>query len=207
MTAEGEEEQNSGEDPRMAFISQFCLKTMKQKSDKWSKMMSQEDNVVLLQDFLEKGDSRMLIVYVTPQGQLQPTAKFPTSTKNKAVYFIKRKPEAIKKDTVATLLVFGDMSYTPLDQLSSLVDAVSVYANTCDVLLVCYYFTQVMLPLLANDRNHHKWPRVVTADVMRNVTDLKGNVFVFSGQVKGKTLLPLPARSDNVAKAAERQEQ
>ena len=83
MAAEGEEEESSGEDPRMAFISQFCLKTMKQKADKWSKMMSQEDNVVLLQDFLEKGDSRMLIVYVTPQGQMQPTAEFPTSTKTK----------------------------------------------------------------------------------------------------------------------------
>ena len=109
MAAEGEEEESSGEDPRMAFISQFCLKTMKQKADKWSKMMSQEDNVVLLQDFLEKGDSRMLIVYVTPQGQMQPTAEFPTSTKTKAVYFIKRKPEAIRKETITTLLMFGDM--------------------------------------------------------------------------------------------------
>jgi len=126
MAAE-EEEQSSGEDPRMAFISQFCLKTMKQKADKWSKMMSQEDNVVLMQEFLEKGESRMLIVYVTPQGQLQPTVEFPTSTKNKAVYFIKRKPEAIKKETVQNLLMFGDMSYTPLDQLSSLVDAVSTF--------------------------------------------------------------------------------
>ena len=69
-----------------------------------------------------------------------------------------------------------------------------------------FHLLQVMLPLLANDRNHFKWPHVVTADVMRNVTDLKGNVFVFSGQVKGKTLLPLPARSDNVVRAAERQE-
>ena len=133
MAAEGEEEESSGEDPRMAFISQFCLKTMKQKADKWSKMMSQEDNVVLLQDFLEKGDSRMLIVYVTPQGQMQPTAEFPTSTKTKAVYFIKRKPEAIRKETITTLLMFGDMSYTPLDQLSLLVDAVS---NICDVHLL-----------------------------------------------------------------------
>ena len=133
MAAEGEEEESSGEDPRMAFISQFCLKTMKQKADKWSKMMSQEDNVVLLQDFLEKGDSRMLIVYVTPQGQMQPTAEFPTSTKTKAVYFIKRKQEAIRKETITTLLMFGDMSYTPLDQLSSLVDAVS---NICDVHLL-----------------------------------------------------------------------
>ena len=135
MAAE-EEDQSSGEDPRMAFISQYCLKTMKQKADKWSKMMSQEDNVVTMQDFLEKGDSRMLIVYVTPQGQMQPTVEFPTTTKNKAVYFIKRKAEAIKKDNIHSLLIFGDMSYTPLDQLSSLVDAVSKSIH--DLLLILY---------------------------------------------------------------------
>ena len=126
-----EEEQNTGEDPRMAFISQFSMKTLKQKTDKWSKMMSQEDNVVMLQDFLEKGDTRVLVVYVTPQGQMQPTTEFPATSKHKAVYFIKRKPEPIKKETIHTLLMFGDMSYTPLDQLSSLVDAVSVFVYMC----------------------------------------------------------------------------
>ena len=130
-----EEEQNTGEDPRMAFISQFSMKTLKQKTDKWSKMVSQEDNVVMLQDFLEKGDTRVLVVYVTSQGQLQPTTEFPVTSKHKAVYFIKRKPEPIKKETIHTLLMYGDMSYTPLDQLSSLVDAVSVFLHVC-----CSYF-------------------------------------------------------------------
>jgi len=139
-----EEEQNTGEDPRMAFISQFSMKTLKQKTDKWTKMMSQEDNVVMLQDFLEKGDTRVLVVYVTAQGQMQPTTEFPATSKHKAVYFIKRKPEPIKKETLYSLLMFGDMSYTPLDQLSSLVDAVSML---CVCVCVCVCCTHVTFSL------------------------------------------------------------
>jgi len=33
---------------------------------------------------------------------------------------------------------------------------------------------------------------------MRHVHNLKNNVFVISGQVKGKTLLPLPVGSDKI---------
>ena len=46
-------------------------------------MMSQEDNVTLISDFLEKGDCRVLIVSASQQGQFVPSAEFPSSTKNK----------------------------------------------------------------------------------------------------------------------------
>ena len=52
------------------------------------------------------------------------------------------------------------------------------------------------MPLLANERNHEQWPRVVSDDVMRHIHHLKSSVYVVSGQVKGKTLLPLPAGTD-----------
>ena len=38
---------------------------------------------------------------------------------------------------------------------------------------------------------------------MRHVGGLKGDVYVLSGQVKGRTLLPLPAQSESVILAAE----
>ena len=45
------------------------------KQDKWAKMTSQEENVAMLNEFLEKGDSRVLIVSLTAAGQLQPCTK------------------------------------------------------------------------------------------------------------------------------------
>jgi len=53
------------------------------------------------------------------------------------------------------------------------------------------------VPLLANERNHEQWPRVVSDDLMRHMHHLKSNVYMVSGQVKGKTLLPLPAGAES----------
>ena len=121
----GEEEAKDAADVRIEFLQEYALKTMKLKPDKWAKMMSQEETIVVLMEFLEKAENRFLCVYVNQQGQMLPTVDFPTANKAKAVYFIKRKAEVIKKDNLKSLLSFGDMSYTPLDHLTSMVDAVS----------------------------------------------------------------------------------
>lgn len=47
---------------------------------------------------------------------------------------------------------------------------------------------------------------MVSQDVMRHVHQLKSNVFVIAGQVKGKTLLPLPVGSEQVSDAVEAEE-
>ena len=41
---------------------------------------------------------------------------------------------------------------------------------------------------------------------MRHVGGFKGEVFLFSGQVKGKTLLPLPPQADLMVRAVECEE-
>ena len=61
---------------------------------------------------------------------------------------------------------------------------------------------QVLCPLLSNEKNHDQWPYVVSQDVRRHVHSLKSAVYVVSGQVKGKTLLPLPVGSDKVEEEA-----
>jgi len=47
--------------------------------------------------------------------------------------------------------------------------------------------------VLTNKNNHDQWPQVVSDDVLKHVYLLKNRVHVLAGQVKGKTLLPLPA--------------
>ena len=59
-----------------------------QKPDKWGKMMSQEDNMVVILEFLEKGENRVLVIFTNQQGQLQPITTFPPSTKNKVCIII-----------------------------------------------------------------------------------------------------------------------
>ncbi|NXG21537.1 DYH9 protein, partial [Grallaria varia] len=56
----------------------------------------------------------------------------------------------------------------------------------------------VIVPILTNRKNHQGWPRVVSQDIIRHVHSLKNTVFMVVGQVKGKTLLPLPAGSEGI---------
>ena len=125
--ADGTEDASGGGegDPRVELISQICLRMLKVKPDKWTKMASTEENMQVILSFLDKAEKRLLIIYLTSSGTLLPMTSFPSSLKNKAVYYVKRSPEAIKKENLKSLLTYGGMSSSPLDQFSSFIDSVS----------------------------------------------------------------------------------
>ncbi|XP_068120652.1 dynein axonemal heavy chain 9 isoform X1 [Hyperolius riggenbachi] len=166
-------------DKRLLFIEDYVLKTLKLKADRWQKCISSEDNKAILHEFLEKADSPVLVVVLNTAGLLCPMLDFPNSIKNKAVYFLKKSGVILSPDSMKRSLIYGDLSYTPLDHLSALVE-------------------EVMVPILANQKNHQNWPHVLSQDVLQNVSSLKSNMFVMVGQVRGKTLLPLPSGSEKV---------
>lgn len=96
---------------------------------------------------------------------------------------------------------------------------VPINMYVCMYMLICMYVCYVLLasfppvrpiqllvPMIANAENQTKWPGVVSRDVMTHFGGLKGDVYQFSGQVKGKTLLPLPPQVDSMAMAVECQE-
>ncbi|CDQ78911.1 unnamed protein product [Oncorhynchus mykiss] len=176
-------EDSPAEDRRFEFIEKYVLKTLKLKQDRWQKCISTDDNKQVIQEFLDKPDQMTLVVSLNAAGHLLPTIGFPATVKNKGVYFVKRSKTALTPDSMKSNLVYGDLSYAPLDQFSALVE-------------------EVVVPLLSNGRNHSEWPQVVSQDIQRHVHSLKTNVFVVSGQVKGKTLLPLPPGAERVEQAA-----
>ena len=49
-----------------------------------------------------------------------------------------------------------------------------------------------------NQSNMGRLPRVVGQNVLRHVIDLKGAVYRCAGQVRGKTLLPLPIDAEQI---------
>ncbi|KAF5911901.1 hypothetical protein HPG69_015879 [Diceros bicornis minor] len=57
----------------------------------------------------------------------------------------------------------------------------------------------VVIPVLANEKNHLDWPHVVCRDVQRHAHSLQCDLLVILEQVKGKTLLPLPVGSEKMA--------
>lgn len=70
-------------------------------------------------------------------------------------------------------------------------------------IILSFLLSQILIPLISNSTNNSSWPEVVTEDVVRHVGKFKGDVFVLSGQVKGRTLLPLPAQAELFIEAAE----
>ncbi|XP_053544923.1 dynein axonemal heavy chain 9 [Bombina bombina] len=166
-------------DPRVQFLEDYVLKTMKLKSDRWQKCLSTEEHRGTIQGFVKRPEQMLLVVTLNAAGQLVPTSHFPTSNKNKAVFFLKRSSSSLSADSMRSSLMYGDLSYTPLEHFSALVE-------------------EVVAPILANQKNHQTWPQVVSQDVVRHVNGLKRHLFVVVGQVKGKTLLPLPAGSEKL---------
>uniref|UniRef100_A0A3P9AKI4 Dynein axonemal heavy chain 17 n=1 Tax=Esox lucius TaxID=8010 RepID=A0A3P9AKI4_ESOLU len=161
------------------FLLSYVLKTLKLKQDRWQKCISNEDNKQVIHEFLDKSDQTTLVISLSGAGHLVPALGFPSTSKHKAVYFVKKSKIALTPDSMKSQLVYGDLSYAPLDQFSALVE-------------------EVVVPLLSNGRNHNEWPQVVSQDIQRHVNSLKTKVFVVSGQVKGKTLLPLPPGAERV---------
>ncbi|XP_067673689.1 dynein beta chain, ciliary-like [Haliotis asinina] len=170
-------------DTRVEFIADYVLKTMKLKPDKWMKMYNVDEVKQQFLDYFEKPELASLIISLSSSGTLSVGFEWPLSPKGKACYFVKKAKEPIQKDTpLRTALLYGDLALSPLDQLSAFVD-------------------EVLVPLLSNERNHDHWPKVVSHDVTRHVHSLKSNVYVVSGQAKGKTLLPLPVGAERVEEA------
>ena len=126
-------------DTRVEFIADYVLKTMKVKSDKWSKMYNVDETKQLFMDYFEKADITTLIIVVTPAGALAVQYEWPPNPKGKACYFVKKTKDPINKDTpFRTAIVYGDLSTSPLDQLSAFVDEVSLCFYKVNLLLGCF---------------------------------------------------------------------
>ena len=62
-----------------------------------------------------------------------------------AVYYVKRRPEQVKKENFHDLIMFGDLSHLPLDHFTSLMDTVGCLdTQHCATQLILYYHTVLM---------------------------------------------------------------
>lgn len=112
-------------DPRIFFVADYVLKTLKLKSDKFAKMYGVDENKQIIHDFFDKAENQILVLQYTTSGSLLPTTTFPNVLKNKSCYFIKKRREALPKDTILRdAIMYGDLSTSPVDQLSAMVDEV-----------------------------------------------------------------------------------
>ncbi|CAH1639911.1 unnamed protein product [Spodoptera littoralis] len=173
---------SSNQDPRFDFIGSYAVKSLKLKPEKWMRVLGLEEHRSTLKDFVDKPLPMLLVVVLTNALQLVPVVSFPCYLKNKAVYFVKKKPDAIPKEDCAQMVIFGDLAPRLIDELAALVD-------------------EVFVPLLSNPLNHQGWPLVVSQDILKQIHNLKSTVYEVKGKVNGQTVLPMPVGVELVHEA------
>ena len=94
-------------------------------------------------EFFEKPERTSLILSLTAGGALQASFDWPSQLKTKACYFAKKNRDPINKDAnIRQVLLFGDISPNPVDQLAVFVE------DVCNLLLYIYiYIIQISINL------------------------------------------------------------
>ncbi|KAM9371423.1 dynein axonemal heavy chain 9-like [Phaethornis superciliosus] len=128
----------------------------------------------LLREFLRGKAAPALFAWRGPAGVLElGPGPPPPAAHPKALFFL-RPPGAVPGE-----LLCGDLPADVLGHFATLVE-------------------EVIVPILTNKKNHQGWPQVVSKDIIHHVHNLKNTVFRVVGQVKGKTLLPLPVGLEGI---------
>ena len=113
-------------DGRIEFMCDYVMRTMKIKPDRWMKMYNVDENKQMFMDFFEKPDNLQLIIISNIANVLSLSFEWPATQKTKACYFVKKSKDPVQKDAnIRSAMMYGDLSYAPVDQLAAFVDEVS----------------------------------------------------------------------------------
>ncbi|NXP60283.1 DYH17 protein, partial [Chloropsis cyanopogon] len=161
------------EDERLVLLENLATALLRVRPDKWGKFVASEETSVMLDKFFKQPEMLELVLALNPAGQLLPTTCFPPALKGKGFYCVKRKEENITGENCRSGLLVGDIGPSPVEQLIT-------------VLL------EVVSPLLLSQDEGLGWPKIVVEDIMRHTHQLQNKMFVMTGKIQGKPLLPLP---------------
>lgn len=116
-------------DARLEFTAEYALKSMNLKIDKFAKLFSLEETRQQFVEFFDKAENTVLVI-TQPSGALTALSYFPGKPRGKGCFFVKKKKEALTKDAnLRHSLLYGDLSYAPLDHVTAFVDEVKLNPN------------------------------------------------------------------------------
>nr|XP_020770863.1 dynein heavy chain 9, axonemal-like [Odocoileus virginianus texanus] len=184
--AEDNADGEPGADPRLRLLGAYVARSLRPPAGAWERCAGSADAGQLLHAFLGQGAAEgprpLLVVQPGPGGlavrtelDAGPEAGPPRA---KGLFFLRTRPEPPGPGSLRGAVLCGDLPAAPLEHLAAL-------------------FSEVVIPVLANKKNHLDWPHVVCQDVQRHAYSLQGDLLVLLEQAKGKTLLPLPVGSEN----------
>ncbi|XP_077748747.1 dynein axonemal heavy chain 9 isoform X2 [Canis aureus] len=170
-------------DPRLRLLGAYVARSLRPAAGVWERCAGTSEAERLLHAFLGReaaGGPRpplLLVVRPGPGGlAVRPgldTGPEAGPPRAKGLFFLRTGPEPPGPRSLRGAVLCGDLPAAPLQHLAAM-------------------FSEVVIPILANEKNHLDWPHVLCQDVQRHAHSLQCDLLVILEQVKGKTLLPLP---------------
>jgi dynein heavy chain len=160
-------------EPRVDFIQDFTLKSLRLKPDKWARMMVSDEQRTFIMGFIERPLPQELVISQNFSGHLAVHTDWPSVLKSKGVYFVKREQEPLPKENFLSTLTCGDIHPNALDHF-------------------CAWVEEIIAPILKLEKNLEKFPHCIADDIKRQVHELSTSVYQIRGYIKGRTLLPFP---------------
>ncbi|KAL0116299.1 hypothetical protein PUN28_011253 [Cardiocondyla obscurior] len=181
MSDKKDEEKNE-DDERIEFLSNYLTLSRKIKSDKWIKMLTNEEYKEIIIKFFDTPSEIILTIQLNSLGILVPFLKIPPTGQAKASYFIKKIPVEITKENYRDIIILGDMALKPIEELSVLIE-------------------EAYIPILSNPKNHKGWPSVISEDVKKHIYNFGNAICQIKGNMMGQTLLPMPMGIEHIFEA------
>ncbi|XP_072501166.1 dynein axonemal heavy chain 9 [Notamacropus eugenii] len=182
MSSEAEHgDGEEGPDPRLQLLGSYVIRCLRPAAGAWKRCSGTAESGHLLQAFLAGNCPQESMLVVQPGGGGLHLSSGPGSDRPpaKALFFLRGSPQPPGPLGPRGSVFCGELAPAPLEHLATLV-------------------AEVVMPILTNEKNHQDWPNAIYQDVRRHIHSLQSDLIVLLGQVKGKTLLPLPVGSENM---------
>ncbi|XP_036884188.1 dynein heavy chain 9, axonemal isoform X2 [Sturnira hondurensis] len=181
-------DQEPGRDPRLRLLRAYVTQSLQPAAGAWERCAGTAEAEQRLHAFLgqdaAQGPQPLLVVWPGPGGLalwpgLDGGPEFDPPCA-KGLFFLRTRSELPGSNSLRGAVLCGDVPAAPLEHLTTL-------------------FSEIVIPILVNEKNHLDWPPVVCQDVQQHAHSLHCDLMVIVEHRRGKTLLPLPAGSENMA--------
>eukprot|EP01112_Ceratiomyxa_fruticulosa_P022299 TRINITY_DN8119_c0_g1_i1.p1 TRINITY_DN8119_c0_g1~~TRINITY_DN8119_c0_g1_i1.p1 ORF type:complete len:335 (-),score=82.01 TRINITY_DN8119_c0_g1_i1:33-977(-) len=168
--------ESSERDQRIQWLEARVVSSLKKThSDLFKRMLSKEDSLTSIQDFLSTPEIRHLFIYFASSDSLIASLTPPSLLSKKLLYFLKKTPVEITMKNIANEVLNGDINTGPLRHMLSL----------------C---SEIYIPLMRKQ----DLPEDVLKESLDALQRFIDSAYVTLGSTQGKTLLPLlPGSSNN----------
>ncbi|KAM8815016.1 dynein axonemal heavy chain 9 [Rhynchonycteris naso] len=180
-------DQDPGVDPRLRLLGAYVARSLRPAAGVWERCAGAAEEGRLLRAFLggeaAEGPRPPLLVRPGPGGLALRSGLDPGPEcgppRAKELFFLRTGPDPPGPGSLRGAVLCGDLPAAPLEHLAALL-------------------SEVVIPILANEKNRLDWPQVVCRDVQQRAHSLRCDLLVILEQVRGKTLLRLPAGSETM---------